>query len=69
MRFWYLFLLVLFFTQCGVKPDEEKSDEKIKLLILSGSNNHEWQKTTPQMVKMYEESGFFIKLRAALRLQ
>lgn len=29
------------------------------LLILSGKNNHEWQKTTPLLVKIYKESGLF----------
>jgi type 1 glutamine amidotransferase len=31
----------------------------IKVLILSGKNNHEWQKTTPLLVGMYEEAGCF----------
>jgi type 1 glutamine amidotransferase len=32
---------------------------KIKLLILSGANNHKWQETTPVLKKMYEDSGRF----------
>ena len=32
---------------------------KIKLLILSGANNHKWQETTPVLRKMYEDSGRF----------
>jgi len=31
----------MFLLSCGTK------EEPIKLLILSGSNNHEWQNTTP----------------------
>ncbi len=32
---------------------------KIKLLILSGANNHKWQATTPALRKIYEDSGRF----------
>jgi type 1 glutamine amidotransferase len=34
-------------------------DTKINLLILSGSNNHEWENTTPFLEKMYSQSGLF----------
>jgi len=34
-------------------------DKLIKVLILSGKNNHEWQKTTPFLEQVFEESGFF----------
>jgi len=54
------FLLIIFlFTQCEVKKPEEEIQDKIKLLILSGSNNHEWQKTTPLLIKMYQENERF----------
>jgi uncharacterized protein len=36
-----------------------KKEDLIKVLILSGKNNHDWQKTTPQLVKMYKDSGLF----------
>ena len=32
---------------------------KIRLLILSGANNHAWKATTPVLRKMYEDSGRF----------
>jgi len=32
---------------------------KIKLLILSGANNHNWKATTPVLRKMYADSGRF----------
>ena len=32
---------------------------KIRLLILSGANNHDWRSTTPLLKKMYEASGRF----------
>lgn len=31
----------------------------VKILILSGRNNHEWQKTTPLLSGMYRETGLF----------
>ncbi len=33
--------------------------EPVRMLILSGQNNHEWQKTTPVLEKIYRESGLF----------
>jgi uncharacterized protein len=36
-----------------------KKEGIIKVLILSGRNNHEWQKTTPLLEKIYEASGLF----------
>jgi len=33
--------------------------KKIRLLILSGANNHDWKSTTPVLEKMYEDSGRF----------
>jgi uncharacterized protein len=37
----------------------EAGADKIKLLIFSGANNHDWKTTTPVLQKMYEESGRF----------
>jgi len=34
--------------------------ELIKILILSGRNNHEWQKTTPALVRMFKDSKLFL---------
>ena len=33
---------------------------KLRLLILSGANNHDWKTTTPVLQKFYEESGRFV---------
>jgi type 1 glutamine amidotransferase len=33
--------------------------EKLRLLILSGANNHDWKSTTPVLKSMYEASGWF----------
>ncbi|MDD4870304.1 MAG: ThuA domain-containing protein [Kiritimatiellae bacterium] len=39
--------------------DNQPVDRKIRLLILSGANNHNWKTTTPALKKMYEDSGKF----------
>jgi type 1 glutamine amidotransferase len=36
-----------------------KKESLIKVLILSGRNNHEWQKTTPVLVNIYNDSRLF----------
>ncbi|MCA8995316.1 MAG: ThuA domain-containing protein, partial [Planctomycetaceae bacterium] len=33
--------------------------ERLKLLIVDGQNNHEWQVTTPMMQRYFQESGRF----------
>jgi uncharacterized protein len=38
---------------------EAPAGGKIRLLILSGANNHNWKATTPVLKKMYEQSGRF----------
>jgi uncharacterized protein len=32
---------------------------KIRILLLSGANNHDWKTTTPALKKLYEDSGYF----------
>ena len=32
---------------------------KLKVLIIDGRNNHEWQKTTPALKGMLEQTGRF----------
>lgn len=46
--------ILLYFSAAGFG----KTD-KIQLLILSGSNNHEWQETTPLLKSIMEDSGRF----------
>lgn len=59
MRFLHtlcLFVLsVLLFISCN----SFKGNSPIKLLILSGSNNHEWQETTSYLNRIFQESGNF----------
>ncbi|MEI6678285.1 MAG: DUF6807 family protein [Mariniphaga sp.] len=35
------------------------NDGLIKVIILSGKNNHEWQKTTPQLNRILKSAGLF----------
>ncbi len=51
----------LFVCSCGVLSQKRarSQDEVLRVLIISGRNNHLWQKTTPELKKMYEESGRF----------
>jgi type 1 glutamine amidotransferase len=35
------------------------ADEKIKVLIIDGQNNHNWKQTTPVLKKIYEDTGRF----------
>jgi type 1 glutamine amidotransferase len=37
-----------------------QAGDKIKVLIVDGQNNHNWQATTPHMKKFLEDSGRFI---------
>lgn len=50
----FSFLITLFFS-CG----NRKNISLINVLILSGRNNHEWQKTTPLIEEIYKNTGFF----------
>ena len=41
------------------KDSSSPKEDLIKVLILSGKNNHEWQKTTPMLVRIFKESKRF----------
>jgi len=49
-----LFALALFLIGTGVR-----ADEKIRVLIIDGQNNHNWRKTTPFLKDQLEKSGRF----------
>lgn len=36
------------------------TDQKIRLLILSGRNNHDWEQTTPVLLKIFSEDERFL---------
>ncbi|MCD6304568.1 MAG: ThuA domain-containing protein, partial [Planctomycetes bacterium] len=43
----------------GAVAADRQRPEKIRILLLSGRNNHNWRATTPALVKMYRRSGRF----------
>jgi len=49
-------ILVLTSGGCSSKPTDSN---RLKVLILSGMNNHDWQKTTPALERLYHNSGRF----------
>ncbi len=52
-----LFIAIIVFI-LGCKPSNNDS-QQIRLLIVSGSNNHEWQETTPFLERMFSRTGMF----------
>jgi len=52
-----LLLLPVLLAAAGCRKSND--GERINILILSGKNNHEWQKTTPLLVKIYKDAGLF----------
>ena len=54
MRFLSALVLV-----CAAAVSAGAADEKIKVLLVDGQNNHQWQQTTPVLKKILEETGKF----------
>lgn len=52
-------ILASFFLFSLCTNKEKPPEVKISLLILSGSNNHDWEATTKQLERMYRESKRF----------
>jgi type 1 glutamine amidotransferase len=42
-----------------LSPFALMAQSPIPLLILSGQNNHEWQKTTPELFRIFQKTGRF----------
>jgi type 1 glutamine amidotransferase len=55
LRIIIILLATLFLNDCN----EEVKDGPINILILTGQNNHEWQKTTAALEKMYKKIPLF----------
>ncbi len=54
--------LALVMTACAlfiILPEDVKSSEPIRVLLLSGQNNHDWRATTPKLQGMLESTGRF----------
>ena len=59
-------LFILLFSHIALSVSAEAGPlvrqpgrELIKVLILSGKNNHEWQKTTPVLTRIFKETMLF----------
>ena len=52
----FIALMILPFLLCHGK----KSDKQLRVLVLSGKNNHDWQKTTPAICQMYKLYPIFV---------
>ena len=51
--------LVAFGVFLTVAPRTSAAEEKLKVLLIDGQNNHSWQQTTPILKWALEESGRF----------
>ena len=47
------------FLFCEVESDSSAAEQKIKLLIIDGQNNHNWKQTTPVLRSFLKASGKF----------
>ena len=57
-----LFLIMLIGSPVfaiGDKPFAKANNALIKVLIFSGKNNHEWQKTTPMLIRIFNQAKLF----------
>ena len=52
-------LVITLFTAILFCQSQDMYPESIRLLILSGSNNHDWRQTTPLLESIYKGSGCF----------
>ena len=55
MKQWIIFVTIL----AAVPASLCAGADPLRLLILTGRHNHDWQATTPVLERMYEESGLF----------
>jgi type 1 glutamine amidotransferase len=58
---WVILFGLLFASLAGIgsEASAEDSQHPIRVLILTGSNNHNWKETTPMLQKLLETSGLF----------
>lgn len=55
----FLMMLVMTYVLSGCTAPVESEDGPIKVMILTGRNNHEWDETTAALVKMYQSATVF----------
>jgi type 1 glutamine amidotransferase len=57
-----LLLLMAHVSSNSYASINQSKEKQIKLLIISGSGNHEWKKTTPLLDRIFDESNLFTTL-------
>jgi uncharacterized protein len=57
--FFGAFVVALHFTSAAVAQPPIREGDKLRVLIVDGQNNHNWQQTTPLLKKHLEDSGRF----------
>ncbi|MGY8640294.1 MAG: ThuA domain-containing protein [Verrucomicrobiales bacterium] len=55
----FLILSLIAFVSAFSFSLTTQADEKLKLLLVDGQNNHAWQETSPVLKSIFEESGRF----------
>jgi hypothetical protein len=50
--------MVLMFSLC-LASVKAQGAEVTRVLLLTGANNHDWNQTTPALVKVYQDVGVF----------
>ncbi len=55
----FLVLLLTILSLNIYASSVQKNDKTIRVLILSGANNHEWKKTTPLLNRIFDEAKLF----------
>src|SRR5438105_274162 len=59
LRFTPALVALLGLALMGISLATAAQGDKIKVLIIDGQNNHQWQQTTPVMKKELENTGRF----------
>ncbi len=54
-----LLLSLVFGSSDNYASTGQSNEKKIKILIISGSGNHLWKKTTPLLVRFFDETSLF----------
>jgi type 1 glutamine amidotransferase len=55
-----VFLIMVTLSARSYAAPVTHQEKSIRVLILSGSNNHEWKKTTPLLNRIFDEANLFI---------
>jgi len=59
IHFIFFFLIMMAFSDRSYAAPVQHQKKPIRVLILSGSNNHDWKKTTPLLNRIFDEANLF----------